>query len=87
MKILNSVEQVLFDRPPLLSSAERKRAFDLPSTVWSLADGIRYRLKASNAASSISTMIGTSPCRMWTSDNRGWRLICRKCRDSGGVAR
>ena len=41
MKILNSVEQALFDRPPLLSSAERKRAFDLPSTVWSLADGIR----------------------------------------------
>jgi hypothetical protein len=26
MKILNSVEQALFDRPPLFSSAERKRA-------------------------------------------------------------
>jgi hypothetical protein len=33
MKILNGAEQMLFDRPPQLSSAERRRVFELPVTV------------------------------------------------------
>jgi TnpA family transposase len=41
MKILNSVEQTLFDHPPRFSSIERRRVFELPSTVWAAADEIR----------------------------------------------
>ena len=40
MKILNAAEQMLFDRPPHLSSAERRRIFELPVAVWSAADDI-----------------------------------------------
>ena len=40
-KILNGAEQVLFDRPPLLSAAERRRIFELPAAVWSAANDIR----------------------------------------------
>jgi hypothetical protein len=41
MKILNGAEQMLFDRPPQLSSAERRRVFELPVTIWSAANEIR----------------------------------------------
>ena len=41
LKILNSAEQMLFDRPPQLSSAERRRAFELPVAVWSAANDIQ----------------------------------------------
>jgi hypothetical protein len=41
MKILNGAEQMLFDRPPQLSSAERRRVFELPVTVWSAANEIQ----------------------------------------------
>jgi TnpA family transposase len=39
-KILNGGEQILFDRPPGLSAAERRRIFELPAAVWSAADKI-----------------------------------------------
>jgi TnpA family transposase len=38
MKILNAAEQLLFDRPPQLSSIERRRVFELPAAVWSTAN-------------------------------------------------
>ena len=41
MKILNDAEQMLFDRPPRLSGAERRRAFELPVAVWSVANDIQ----------------------------------------------
>ena len=41
MKILNGAEQVLFDRPPELSGAERRRVFELPAAVWSAANDIQ----------------------------------------------
>jgi TnpA family transposase len=41
MKILNEAEQVLFDRPPQLSSIERRRVFDLPVAVWSAANDMQ----------------------------------------------
>src|SRR5512134_3292 len=41
MKILNGAEQMLFDRPPQLSSAERRRVFELPVAVWSVANDIQ----------------------------------------------
>jgi hypothetical protein len=41
MKILNGVEQMLFDRPPQLSGAERRRVFELPVVVWSAANDIQ----------------------------------------------
>ena len=41
MKILNGAEQMLFDRPPQLSSAERRRVFELPVTVWSAVNEIQ----------------------------------------------
>jgi len=41
MKILNGAEQMLFDRPPQLSSAERRRVFELPVTIWSAANEIQ----------------------------------------------
>jgi hypothetical protein len=31
MKILNSVERVVFDFPPIFNSVERKRCFDFPT--------------------------------------------------------
>jgi hypothetical protein len=40
MKILNGAEQMLFDRPPQLSSAARRRVFELPVAVWSVANDI-----------------------------------------------
>jgi hypothetical protein len=40
MKILNGSEQILFDHPPRLSAAERRRIFELPAAVWSAADEI-----------------------------------------------
>ena len=41
MKILSDAEQMLFDRPPQLSSAERRRAFELPVTVSSAAHEVQ----------------------------------------------
>jgi TnpA family transposase len=41
MKILSDAEQMLFDRPPQLSGAERRRVFDLPVAVWSAAHEIQ----------------------------------------------
>ena len=41
MKILNGAEQMLFDRPPQLSSTERRRVFELPVAVWSVANDIQ----------------------------------------------
>lgn len=41
MKILNDAEQMLFDRPPQLSGAERRRVFELPVAVWSAAHEIQ----------------------------------------------
>ena len=42
MKILNGAEQMLFDRPPHLSSTERRRIFELPVAVWSAANDIQF---------------------------------------------
>ena len=41
MKILNDAEQMLFDRPPRMSGAERRGIFELPVAVWSAADEIQ----------------------------------------------
>ncbi len=41
MKILNGADQMLFDHPPQLSSAERRRIFELPVAVWSAANDIQ----------------------------------------------
>ena len=41
MKILNGTEQMLFDRPPQMSSAERRRVFELPVAIWSAAHEIQ----------------------------------------------
>ena len=41
MKILNGSEQMLFDRPPELSAAERRRAFELPVAFWSAANDLQ----------------------------------------------
>ena len=41
MKILNGAEQMLFDRPPELSGAQRRRVFELPAAVWSAANDIQ----------------------------------------------
>lgn len=41
MKILNDTEQMLFDHPPQMSGAERRRVFELPVTVWSAAHEIQ----------------------------------------------
>lgn len=41
MKILGDAEQMLFDRPPQLSGAERRRVFELPAAVWSAANDIQ----------------------------------------------
>jgi hypothetical protein len=41
MKILNGTEQMLFDRPPQMSGAERRRIFELPVTIWSAAHEIQ----------------------------------------------
>jgi hypothetical protein len=41
LTILNAAEQTQFDQPPQFSIIERKRAFELPSTVWSTAAEIR----------------------------------------------
>lgn len=41
MKILSDAEQMLFDHPPQLSSAERRRVFELPAAVWSAANDIQ----------------------------------------------
>lgn len=41
MKILSDAEQMLFDRPPQLSSAERRRVFELPVTVSSAAHEVQ----------------------------------------------
>jgi hypothetical protein len=40
LKILSGAEQMLFDRPPRVSAAERRRIFELPVAVWSAADEI-----------------------------------------------
>jgi hypothetical protein len=40
LKILSGSEQTLFDRPPELSAAERRRAFELPVAFWSAANRI-----------------------------------------------
>ena len=41
MKILNGTEQMLFDRPPQMSGAERRRVFELPVAIWSAAHEIQ----------------------------------------------
>ena len=41
MKILDGTEQMLFDRPPQMSGAERRRVFELPVAVWSAAHEIQ----------------------------------------------
>lgn len=41
MKILNGTEQMLFDRPPQLSGAERRHIFELPVAIWSAAHEIQ----------------------------------------------
>jgi hypothetical protein len=41
LKILSDAEQMLFDHPPQLSSAERRRVFELPAAVWSVANDIQ----------------------------------------------
>ncbi|MEJ7607535.1 MAG: DUF4158 domain-containing protein [Bryobacteraceae bacterium] len=41
MKILNGTEQMLFDRPPQMSGAERRRVFELPVAIWSAAHDIQ----------------------------------------------
>ena len=41
MKILNGTEQMLFDRPPQMSGAERRRVFELPTAIWSAAHEIQ----------------------------------------------
>ena len=41
MKILSGSEQMLFDRPPELSAAERRRAFELPVAFWSAANDLQ----------------------------------------------
>jgi hypothetical protein len=41
LKILNDAEQMLFDRPPQLSGAERRRVFELPVAVWSVVNDIQ----------------------------------------------
>jgi Domain of unknown function (DUF4158) len=41
LKILNGTEQMLFDRPPQMSGAERRRAFELPVAIWSAAHEIQ----------------------------------------------
>jgi TnpA family transposase len=41
MKILNGAEQVLFDHPPQLSAAERRRVFELPVAVWSAGNDLQ----------------------------------------------
>jgi Domain of unknown function (DUF4158) len=40
-KILSDTEQKLFDRPPRLSAAERRRIFELPVAVWSAASALK----------------------------------------------
>ena len=40
-KILSDTEQKLFDRPPRLSAAERRRIFELPVAVWSAACALK----------------------------------------------
>ena len=43
LKILSGSEQTLFDRPPELSAAERRRAFELPVAFWSAANDLQAR--------------------------------------------
>jgi hypothetical protein len=38
-------EQMLFDRAPQLSGAERRRVFELPVAVWSAANDIQSVLR------------------------------------------
>jgi TnpA family transposase len=41
MRILNSVEREVFDLPPILNSAERKRYFDFPTPLKDIATSLR----------------------------------------------
>ena len=41
MKILNSVERVAFDFPPIFNSVERKRCFDFPTALQDIATSLR----------------------------------------------
>jgi len=36
LRILNATEREAYDKPPVLNAAERRRAFDLPSSLLEL---------------------------------------------------
>jgi hypothetical protein len=56
LKILNGAEQRLFDRPPRLSAAERRRIFELPAAVWSAAGEIEPLSSRVGSANTTSLM-------------------------------